>query len=73
MQAEIVLEKYLRVLHFGRQAVGRESEPLSLTCASETSKPTGAIFIQTTTVLVHLYLPCTFCGSKIKSDIILKI
>ena len=30
MQADMVLERYLRFLHLDLQAVGRESEPLGL-------------------------------------------
>ena len=40
VQADMVLEKELRVQHQDHQAVGRESEPLVLAWASETLKPT---------------------------------
>lgn len=40
MQADLVLEKVLRVLHMDLQAVGIECETLGMASASESSKPT---------------------------------
>ena len=45
-QADMVLEKELRVQHLDPQAAGRDSEPLGLTRAYEISKPISSDTLQ---------------------------